>query len=192
MAKQVTDVRRLTKDVELETRTEDWCGNEIRFVNVDGEWMAVLHDVALALNMKGYHLSERIPDSEMLRVPIKRMFDHKHDIGLTDVVVKKPRANIGKSIRISWMIVISEAGVYRALMASRKLEARKFVTWTTDVLKKLRKHVGLEGYEVFRMTEPDIQDEIDWMLDSIYYDDETGKVMQSVTLPGGDVDQVEL
>lgn len=57
---------------------------------------------------------------------------------------------------------------------------------------EIRKHVGLEGYEVFRMTEPEIQDEIDYMLDSIYYDEETGKVMQSVTLPGGDVDQVEL
>lgn len=171
------NVKRLSKDTELETRVENWCGYDIHFVNFEGEWMAVLKDVAMALNMKGYHLAERIPDSEMLKVPMKLQFiqDSKRE-----------------SIRTSWMIVISEAGVYRALMASRKLEARKFVTWTTDVLKKLRKHVGLEGYEVFRMTEPEIQDEIDWMLDSIYYDEETGKIMQSVTLPGGDVDQVEL
>lgn len=180
MTKQVTDVKRLTKETRLEIRIEEWCGYDIHFVNVDGEWLAVLKDVANALNMKGFHLSERIPDSEMLRVPI-----HVSDIGLTDV---RSRGNN----RVRWYVAISEAGVYRALMASRKLEARKFVTWTTDVLKKLRKHVGLEGYEVFRMTEPEIQDEIDWMLDSIYYDEETGKVMQSVTLPGGDVDQVEL
>lgn len=90
------------------------------------------------------------------------------------------------------MIAISEAGIYRALMASRKLEARKFVTWTTDVLKKLRKTVGLEGYEVFRMTEPEIQDDIDWILDCLYVDTETQQVMVSVTLPGGDVDQVPL
>lgn len=71
MAKQVTDIKRLTKDVELEMRVEDWCGYEIRFANVDGEWMAIMQDVARALNMKGYHLSERIPDSEQLRIPIQ-------------------------------------------------------------------------------------------------------------------------
>lgn len=75
------------------------------------------------------------------------------------------------------MYVVSEYGIYEALFTSRKLEARQFRRWTYEVLKKLRKHVGLEGYEVFRMTEPEIQDEIDWMLDSIYYDEETGKIM---------------
>ena len=41
------------------------------------------------------------------------------------------------------------------------------------------------------MTDKDIQDEIDYIIDSIYYDEETGKLMQSVTVAGGDVEQIE-
>ena len=88
------------------------------------------------------------------------------------------------------MLAINEAGIYQALFASRKLEARKFQMWTFDVLKKLRKSVGLEGYEVMRMTEPDIQEEIDWILDSLYWDEEKQCIMQSVTVQGGDVEQI--
>ena len=57
-------------------------------------------------------------------------------------------------------------------------------------MQKLRKTVGLEGYEVMRMTEPDIQDSIDCILDTLFYDEETGKLMQSVTVQGGDVELV--
>lgn len=57
-------------------------------------------------------------------------------------------------------------------------------------MKKLRKRVGLEGYEVMRMTEPEIQEDIDRILDTLYFDEETGKLMQSVTVQGGDVEQV--
>ena len=42
------------------------------------------------------------------------------------------------------------------------------------------------------MTEPDVQAEIDYMLDGLFYDEETGKIMMSVTVEGGDVDQVPL
>jgi prophage antirepressor-like protein len=76
------------------------------------------------------------------------------------------------------------------LFASRKLEARKFQLWTFDILKKLRKGVGLQGYEVMRMTEPNIQEEIDCILDSLYWDEEKKCVMQSVTVQGGDVEQI--
>lgn len=57
-------------------------------------------------------------------------------------------------------------------------------------MQKLRRNVGLEGYEVMRMTEPEIQEEIDNILDSLYWDEETGKLMQSVTVQDGDVEQV--
>ena len=85
---------------------------------------------------------------------------------------------------------MNEQGIYQALFASRKLEARKFQMWTFDVLKKLRKSVGLEGYEVMRMTEPGIQEEIDWILDSLYWDEERQCIMQSITVQGGDTDQI--
>ena len=89
------------------------------------------------------------------------------------------------------MIAVNEMGIYEALYASRKLEARKFRKWSASVMQKLRRKIGLEQYEVMRMTDKDIQDEIDYILDSIYYDEETGKLMQSVTVAGGDVEQIE-
>ena len=88
------------------------------------------------------------------------------------------------------MLAVNELGIYEALFASRKLEARKFRMWAGTVMQKLRKNVGLEGYEVMRMTEPDIQEKIDWILDSLYWDEERGCVMQSITVAGGDTDQV--
>ena len=57
-------------------------------------------------------------------------------------------------------------------------------------MQKLRNRVGLEQYEVMRMTNPDIQEDIDHILDTLFYDPETGKLMQSVTVAGGDVEQV--
>ena len=40
------------------------------------------------------------------------------------------------------------------------------------------------------MTDDDIQEDIDHILDTLFYDEETGKLMQSVTVAGGDVEQV--
>lgn len=88
------------------------------------------------------------------------------------------------------MLAVNEIGIYEALFASRRLEARKFRLWSASVMQKLRKNVGLEQYEVMRMTEPDIQDEIDHILDTIYYDEDRGMLMQSVTVQGGDVEQI--
>lgn len=55
------------------------------------------------------------------------------------------------------MLAVNEIGIYEALFASRRLEARKFRRWSATVMHKLRSHVGLEGYEVMRMTEPEIR-----------------------------------
>lgn len=48
--------------------------------------------------------------------------------------------------------------------------------------------VGLKQYEIMRMTDPDIQDQINYMLDDIFYDPESDQLMCSVTVQGGDVD----
>ena len=58
------------------------------------------------------------------------------------------------------------------------------------MIQKLRTKVGLEQYEVMRMTEPEIKEDIDHLLDTLFYDEETGKLMQSVTVQGGDVEQI--
>ena len=88
------------------------------------------------------------------------------------------------------MIAVNEIGIYEALFASRRLEARKFRRWSASVMQKLRSRVGLEQYKVMRMTDPDIQEDIDHILDTLFLDEETGRLMQSVTVQGGDVDQV--
>ena len=183
----------------METRIENWNGYDIRFVNLDGDWYAVLKDICDALGLRTAKVAERIPSSCIERIsvdasmvpskylrysgdPVKHITKDMigRDIG------RKPGDNITRS-----MLVINESGIYEALFASRKLEARKFRQWTAGVLGKLRKTVGLEGYEVLRMTDPDVQSQIDYILDSLYYDEETGKVMRSVTVAGGDVEQEE-
>ena len=89
------------------------------------------------------------------------------------------------------MLAVNEIGIYEALYASRKLEARKFRRWSGEVMKKLRNKVGLEQDEVMKMTDPEVQENIDFILDSIYYDEATGKLMRSITVQGGDVEQIE-
>jgi len=159
-------------------RTENWCGYDIRFVEINGEWWAILKDICDALGLRTKDVSKRLQPDMLQRIPIEVSED-----GLNDV--RSPGDN-----NTRWMLAVNELGIYEALFSSRKLEARKFRMWTGTVMQKLRKNVGLQQYEVMRMTEPDIQDEVDWILDSLYWDEEKGCVMRSVTVQGGDVDQV--
>lgn len=159
-------------------RTENWCGYDIRFIEENGEWWAILKDICDALNLTTAGTAQRLEPSMLKRIKIETS-NHSSN---------EDRSR-GEN-RTRWMLAVNEIGIYEALFASRKLEARKFRIWTAGVLKKLRSRVGLAGYEVMRMTEPEIQDEIDHILDTLYWDEETGVLMQSVTVPGGDVDQV--
>lgn len=158
-------------------RIETWCGYDIRFVEIDGEWYAILKDICDALDLRTDSVSQRLDPSMVERVRVDAS-DH-NSTGVSS-----------RARKTQDMLAVNEIGIYEALFASRRLEARKFRRWSAEVMKKLRSKVGLAGYEVMKMTEPDTQDKIDWILDSLYYDEETGLVMQSVTVPGGDVDQI--
>lgn len=158
-------------------RIESWCGYDIRFVEINGEWYAILKDICDALNLKTFKVAQRLDPSMIERVRV-----------ICDIPLRNVRS---RARNTQDMLAINETGIYEALYASRKLEARKFRRWSAEVMRKLRKHVGLKGYEVMRMTEPEIQEEIDHILDSLYWDEETGKLMISVTVPGGDVEQEE-
>ena len=158
-------------------RIETWCGYDIRFVEIDGEWYAILKDICDALDLRTDGVSQRLDPSMVERVRVD-VSDH-NSTGVSS-----------RARKTQDMLAVNEIGIYEALFASRRLEARKFRRWSAEVMKKLRSKVGLAGYEVMKMTEPDTQDKIDWILDSLYYDEETGLVMQSVTIPGGDVDQI--
>ena len=154
-------------------RTESWCGYDIRFVEVNGEWWAILKDICDALKLQVGKVSQRLEPDMMARVPVEVEVPSKHVDSQT-----------------FWMLAINEEGIYEALYASRRLEARKFRRWSASVMKKLRAKVGLEQYEVMKMTDPDIQDNIDNILDTLFWDEETGRLMQSVTVQGGDVEQI--
>lgn len=158
-------------------RVESWCGYDIRFVDVNGEWYAILKDICDALGLKTFKVSQRLSPDMLIRVRVD----------VCDIPSRDVRSRARKT---QYMLAVNEIGIYEALFASRKLEARKFRLWSATVLQKLRSQIGLEQYEVMRMTEPDIQDEIDHMLDNLFYDEETGTLMESVTVEGGDVIQV--
>ena len=159
-------------------RTETWCGHDIRFVEINGEWWAILKDICDALKLRSKDISQRLDPDMMIRAKVDVSEDGSN--GLRCKGQNKTRH----------MLAVNEIGIYEALFASRRLEARKFRRWSAEVMKKLRTNVGLEGYEVMKMTEPDIQEKIDNILDTIFYDPDTGVLMQSVTTLGGDVDQV--
>ena len=182
-------------------RIENWCGYDIRFIELDGEWYAILKDICDALHLRTDKIASRLDPSMLERVLVETTDSTTFEGGLnTHRAVKTiTRGEIGKDIgrkrgewKTHWMLAVNELGIYEALFASRKLEARKFRMWAGTVMQKLRKNVGLEQYEVMRMTEPDVQAEIDYMLDGLFYDEESGKLMMSVTVEGGDVDQVPL
>lgn len=159
-------------------RTENWCGYEIRFVEIKGEWYAILKDICDALGLKTFKVSQRLDPRLLERVTIE----------VSDIPLKYNRSRGENKTR--QMLAVNEDGIYLALYASRKLEARKFRMWSAKVMRKLRERVGLQQYEVLKMTNPEIQDEIDWILDTLYWDPKKKCVMQSVTVQGGDVDQV--
>lgn len=142
-------------------KTENWYGHDIRFIEKNGEWCAIFDDVIEALSFGSYMENELDPE----------VLERVHIDGKSE-------------------LVINELGIYQLLIRSRRLEARKFRRWSTKVMQKLRRTIGLEGYEVMKITEPETQAEIDCILDSLYYDEETGHIMQSVTVHGGDVEQV--
>lgn len=159
-------------------RTENWNGYSIRFVDQNGEWYAILKDICDALDLRTDAVAKRLDSNMMKRVKIETS-------DTTSSGVRSKGEN-----RYRWMIVVNELGVYEALFASRKLEARKFRVWSAGVMQKLRRAVGLEGYQVMNMTEEDIQSEIDLILDDLYWDEEKQCIMRSVTVQGGDVEQI--
>lgn len=159
-------------------KTENWCGYNIRFIEKDGEWWAILKDICDALNLRTDNIAQSLEPDMLIRIPVD-VSDH-YSTGVRSRGENKTRH----------MLAVNEIGIYEALFRSRRLEARKFRRWSASVMQKLRSRVGLEGYEVMRMTDSDIQDEIDHILDNLFWDEEKQCLMESVTVAGGDVEQV--
>lgn len=114
-------------------KTENWNGNEIRFVEKDGEWWAVLKDVCEALTLRNPTVvASRIDETE------------------------RSKFNLGRQ---GEAVVISELGIYQAIFQSRKKEAKDFQKWTYSILKTLRQSSGLEGFQVFCLLDKEHQKE---------------------------------
>lgn len=77
---------------------------------------------------------------------------------------------------------VTESGLYNIFAQSRKPSARKWRRVINNELIRLRKERNLNIVERF--------EEWDHELDNIYFDEETGILMESVTVAGGDVEQV--
>ena len=44
-------------------RIENWCGYDIRFVEIDGHWYAILKDICDALHLRTAKIAERLDPS---------------------------------------------------------------------------------------------------------------------------------
>ena len=118
-------------------KIENWNGHQIRFIEIKGEWWAVLKDVCDALNLKTKYIVERLEDEVVST-------DHVPD-------------SLG---RIQEMLVVNEYGIYDAIFSSKKPEAKDFKRWVYGMLKDLRESTGLKGFEVFRMLDKEHQKEM--------------------------------
>ena len=80
------------------------------------------------------------------------------------------------------MHLVTEMGLYNLLSQSRKPIARKWrrVVHSNLILMRRNNKLTIEGQF----------EEWDSRLDDLYIDPDTGILMQSVTIPGGDVEQV--
>lgn len=132
-------------------RVENWCGHDIRFVEHDGSWYAVLKDICDALKLRTDSVRLRIECDHLTKLEIFTAYNWTgHD----------PTENgfmSTASERVSHMLCVDEAGIYQALSRSIRLEARKFIDWISHSLVDLRKVVGLESYEALRLTESGVQ-----------------------------------
>lgn len=109
-------------------KIQQWNGHNIRFVEHNGEWWAVLADIAKALDLKPKYVKERLSD----------------EVVLTDHVLD----SLGRQQE---MLIINEFGIYETIFSSRKPEAKAFKVWVFEIIKQLRQQTGLEGFQAFRM-----------------------------------------
>ena len=119
-------------------KIKNWNGHQIRFIEIKGEWFAVLKDVCDALGLRSKKTVERLEDEVL-----------KRGVTVEDT-----------SGRMQEMILIDEFGIYDTIFRSNKPEAKDFKRWVYGMLKDLRESTGLKGFEVFRMLDKEHQKEM--------------------------------
>lgn len=110
-------------------RTEKWCGYDIRFVEINGEWWAILKDICDALRLRTAKIAERLDPSMLERVLVERdSRSFEWTLNAHHPVKNVNSSMIGKDIgrkhgdwKTRWMLGVNELGIYEALFASRRL-----------------------------------------------------------------------
>lgn len=82
----------------METRVENWNGYDIRFVNLDGDWYAVLKDICNVLGLRTDKVATRIPPECMERIAMTSDPLSKVDRYERDPVKTITRQMIGQDI----------------------------------------------------------------------------------------------
>lgn len=118
-------------------KIEKWCNHEIRFVEKDGEWWAVLKDVCNALGLQAYAINRRLDDELISNMVVSDSLGRQQE-----------------------MLIVNEYGIYDTVFQSRKKEAKDFRKWVYTMLSELRKASGYEGFEIFRILDKEHQKEM--------------------------------
>lgn len=121
---------------------------------------------------KATDVADMIEYSEGNAWKMLEMCEHDEKLNLPMVVAGQRRS----------VSFVTETGLYNILSQSRKPIARKWRRVVHDELIRLRRERNRNIVQQF--------EEWDHALDNIYWDDEKGMLMQSITIQGGDVIQV--
>lgn len=116
-------------------KIENWNGYDIRFVEKDGEWWAVLKDVCNALGLQAKKVRGRLEKG----------------------VVSK--CHLDTAGGLQELLIVNEYGIYDTVFQSRKKEAKEFRRFVYSVLKELREAAGYKGFEVFALLDKEHQKE---------------------------------
>lgn len=113
-------------------KTEIWNNHEIRFVQVDEEWVGIAKDISDAL---GYR------DANSMTKKINSKYS-----------VYAKMADMNQKY-----LALTEFGIYKAIFNSKKPEAEQFQEWVFNVIKALRENAGIEGFQIFRTLDKEHQ-----------------------------------
>lgn len=148
----------------MRLRAELWNDHIIRFVDISGKWYVIGFDVATALEYKrpndaiNQHVEKEDQRLINLSSTLKDRRTQKKELS-----INTSRPNKGGS---PVMLVISEFGIYELVFSSKMKQAREFKRWVYTVIQKLRKQVGLDGFQVFRLMDKQAQKEMMCKLDT--------------------------
>lgn len=94
--------------------------------------------------------------TEHLTRRLKAKYKGIHKVNPTSAKGATKRGNLGGEQET---VILSEQGIYKAIMNSHKPEAEDFEDWIFNIIKTLREQSGLEGFEIFRMLDKEHQKE---------------------------------